>query len=60
MAEIAYLVLLADTCVKHTGVLAVGNYLGSFLAVGILTFILISLHGFKYAKYVDITIDISV
>ena len=54
-----YLSILADTRVKHTGVLAVGNYLGSFLAVGILTFILISLHGFKYAKYVDFTIDIS-
>ena len=32
------------------GVLAVGNYLGSALAVGILTFILNSLYGLNYAK----------
>ena len=29
------LYVLADTRVNHTGVLAVGNYLGSSLAVGI-------------------------
>ena len=32
------------------GVLVVGNYLGLSLAVGILTFVLNSLHGVNYAK----------
>ena len=41
---------LADTRVNHTGVLAVGNYLGSSLAVGILTFVLNLLYGFNYVK----------
>ena len=36
---ILILYILADTRVNHTGVLVVGNYLGSSLAVGILTFI---------------------
>ena len=44
------LILLADTRVNHTGVLAVSNYLGSSLAAGILTFVLNSLYGFNYAK----------
>ena len=44
------LYLLADTRVNHTGVLAVGNYLRSSLAVGILTFTVNSLNGFNYAK----------
>ena len=43
-------IILADTRVNHTGVLAVGNYLGLSLAVGILTFVLNSLYGFNYAK----------
>ena len=42
--------LLTDTRVNHTGVLAVSNYLGSSLAAGILTFVLNSLYGFNYAK----------
>ena len=42
--------VLADTRVNHTGVLAVGNYLGSSLAVGIFTFVVNSLYGFNYVK----------
>ena len=42
--------VLAGTRVNHTGVLAVGNHLSSSLAVGILTFVLNSSHGFSYAK----------
>ena len=44
------LVKLADTRVNHTGVLAVGNYLGFSLAVGIFTFVVNSLYGFNYVK----------
>ena len=44
------LYILADTRVNHTGVLAVGNYLGFSLAVGIFTFVVNSLHGFNYVK----------
>ena len=44
------LLLLADTRVNHTGVLAVGNYLGFSLAVGIFTFVVNSLYGFNYVK----------
>ena len=42
--------ILADTRVNHTGVLAVGNYLGFSLAVGIFTFVVNSLYGFNYVK----------
>ena len=42
--------LLADTRVNHTGVLAVGTYLGFSLAVGIFTFVVNSLYGFNYVK----------
>ena len=42
--------VLADTRVNHTGVLAVGNYLGFSLAVGIFTFVVNSLYGFNYVK----------
>ena len=42
--------VLAGTRVNHTGVLAVRNHLSSSLAVGILTFVLNSLHEFNYAK----------
>ena len=50
-----YTYILADTRVKHADVLAVGS---SFIA-GILTFVLISLHGFNYATSMDFTIYIS-
>ena len=39
--------ILADTHVNHTGVLAGGNYLGSSLAVVLLTFVLSSLYGYQ-------------
>ena len=42
--------ILADTRVNHTGVLAVGTYLGFSLAVGIFTFVVNSLYGFNYVK----------
>ena len=45
-----HLKILADTRVNHTGVLAVGNYSGSSLVVGIFTFVVNSLYGFNYAK----------
>ena len=35
---------------NHTGVLAVGTYLGFSLAVGIFTFVVNSLYGFNYVK----------
>ena len=44
-------------CETH-GCLAVGNYLGSSFIAGILILILVSLHGFNYAKFMDLTIDI--
>ena len=43
------LLVLAGTLVKHAGVLAVGNYLGSSFIVGILT--LVSFH------YMDLTMQ---
>ena len=46
----SFYVRLADTRVNHTGVLAVGNYLGFSLAVGIFTFVVNSLYGFNYVK----------
>ena len=49
-SNIRGLILLADTRVNHTGVLAVGNYLGFSLAVGIFTFVVNSLYGFNYVK----------
>ena len=55
-----FVVTLAGTRVNHTGVLAVSNYLGSSFIVGILEFLLISLYGFNYAKFMDFTIDISI
>ena len=48
--SLALLYIIAGIRVNHTGVLAVGNHLSSSLAVGTLTFILNSLHGFNYAK----------
>ena len=50
LATLVFKSVLADTRVNHTSVLAVGNYLGSSLAIGILTFIVNSLYGFNYAK----------
>ena len=46
----SFKILLADTHVNHTGDLAVGNYLGFSLAVGIFTFVVNSLYGFNYVK----------
>ena len=49
-SELTNYCVLADTRVNHTGVLAVGNYSGSSLVVGIFTFVVNSLYGFNYAK----------